>query len=199
MGIAPTDLPSIYDKVQTAVKGWHEGKGGVWDLRTIKKLETPRKIKDPSRIPVGDREAFQSIIKRQHHYKSEYVVYFSSEEESLDKIEESFEDPTYALSMGMSDELLRIKEIARIEMGKHEEGEFSHTVLLGSPEDLELTPLVDEGFEPPLKRELPTKFEYRRGYRRPAGKKTMTFISEGVFKAPVPCQKDEEYGYIHLH
>ncbi len=185
-------LESAYDyvlqnKIMVSVYGQHKG--------TIKDLWNYRKIKNKSYSAedIKNRMHYDTLI-REYLYDNEFFFYFGSpDHEPLKKIREAFASPVYALTVGNSDDLLKICKISEIsELNEEGLKQFEHTVVPGDisksyKHDINFNniPITETVFTPQVFL-LPTKFVFKGDERRVIERKAFTFISTSVvLKTPI--------------
>lgn len=139
--------------------------GFAKDLWSIKKI---KQGKIDTRSPY-----FRELL-----FFPQYLLVFGGDKEVLNKVEKAFRDPTYALSLGREDELVRIIDLKR-DFAKEGTNIFSGTILPLNIREINFEPILREGIimEPPIVDKLPTEFTInKKGVRTPKNKKEYTFI-----------------------
>ncbi len=126
-----------------------------------------------------------SIIKRDIYYRNIYYLVFKSETANIEKLKAAFENPYYALTLGNSDSLAKVKII---EDYKLEKSNFIEYALIEG--DI-INEVMNENFETgnefsiyttsdPIVYNLPVEFSYESDYgiRRVVKRKKYSFISK---------------------
>ncbi len=139
--------------------------GFAKDLWSIKKI---KQGKIDTRSPY-----FRELL-----FFPEYLLILGGDKDILDKVEGALKDPTYALSLGREDELVRIVNL-RKDVIKEGSNIFSGTILPLNIRKINFEPMLREGIimEPPIVDKLPTEFTInKKGVRTPKNKKEYSFI-----------------------
>jgi len=108
----------------------------------------------------------------------EFLLIFGGDNEALRIIEDSLNNPRYALSLGREDELVRVIDLKREKISRGR-NIFTGTILPFNIRDTGFETLLKEGIviEPPIIDKLPTEFSIdKKGIRVPIHKKEYTFI-----------------------
>nr|WP_320162745.1 CRISPR-associated protein Cas5 [uncultured Methanoregula sp.] len=169
------------NNILVSVYGTHEGR--MKDLWNYRKLSN----KEYSLVDIKSRLHY-SILIREFLYSNDFTFYFASENsEPLQQLQKSFRCPTYALTAGNSDDLLKICDISAIREIKPEKIiRFENTVVPGDLSksckhsiDLRQIPITETLYTPQVFL-LPTKFEFHGEARRVVERKPFTFISTPI-------------------
>jgi CRISPR-associated protein Cas5t len=158
------DKESIVRKVKISVLSLHVP-GFAKDLWTVQKIKQG-KIEELSPY-------FRELL-----FFPEYLLIFGGNKEIMGYIAEKLEDPTYPLSLGRDDELVRIIDLRWKTISKGD-NRFSGTILPLDINEFKFKPILQEGIlmEPPIRDRLPIGFVVsKKGIRTPLEKKTFTFI-----------------------
>lgn len=169
------------NKILVSVYGQHKGMmKDLWNYRKIKN-------KEYSAEDIKNRTHYDTLI-REYLYYNEFFFYFgSSNLKSLKELRKAFSSPVYALTVGNSDDLLKICEIHEIsELTEERLNLFEHTVLPGDISksykhdiDFEKIPITTTVFTPQVFL-LPTKFVFKGNERRVIERNLFTFVSTPV-------------------
>ena len=132
-----------------------------------------------------DKEVKKGIITREMHFINHYILVYASESQELVKqLENAFCHPEYALTLGTSDSLAKIKLLdSCLETESYEvencliEGNIISEVLLNIDKNISFTIYSTNE---PLVYDLPTKFAYESdfGVRRITARKTFSFVQK---------------------
>jgi len=130
----------------------------------------------------------------------------SDDKTVVDKVRDSFLNPHYALTLGNSDDLLKICKIGQIkEVTDSSSSEFQNTVLPGDHTgayepilDLENIPITETICAPQVFL-LPTAFTFDGNERRVSQRRHFTFVGSSVrLKEPIPAFQIEEEAMVLL-
>jgi len=126
-----------------------------------------------------------SVIKREIYFNNKYLVFFSSEEMTvINELKNKFENPIYALTLGNSDALAKVKIINSFVEGKSFDVE---NCLLENDVINEVMDNIDNGLNfsiystsDPILYDLPTEFYYESDYgvRKVIKRKKYSFITK---------------------
>ena len=174
-------------KILIGVIGKHDGiMKDLWNYRKLtNKAYTLEQIK---------KRNHYSILIREYLYNNQFTFFFAAENKTpLKEICDAFHSPHYALTVGNSDDLLKICSISKID-AINEENEikiynFENTVVPGDISkkcrfdkekiNFENLPIVYTLYTPQVFL-LPTKFKFEGDERRVIEKKLFTFIHTPV-------------------
>ncbi len=160
-------------------------KGLMKDLWNYRKVTVKEKKYTPE--DVRSRKHF-SILIREFLTDCEFTFFFGAEsEENLNIVREAMKDPTFALTAGNSDDLLKIVSISPISRVNAEPlTQFDHTILPGDV-SAQCTPVIDfrklpvtQTVETPRVFLLPTKFTFTGEHRAVVERKPFTFVGSPV-------------------
>jgi CRISPR-associated protein Cas5t len=149
-------------------------KGGTKDLWKYNKIKTGETLKD--------------VLMREYLVDFSLTLAIASEKHTtLSEIKNCFHNPRYALTLGNSDDLLKIKYISSIgEADMVRCSEFENTVLAGdhtsdyeSAIDLRNTPITYRVRAPQVFL-LPTSFKFNGKERRVSKRKQFTFVGSPI-------------------
>jgi len=177
MGLSALMAQHFFDdhEFEIGIVGHHEGK--VKDTWKYNKRSSAMHLYDP--LLDG------SIVKREHLIKNLFFIVFASDNEiSINKLKNSFENPIFALTMGNSDALAKIKAI-HDDLIIMEDNKVSNCLLAG---DAIGEVLKQAGKNPvfsiyqssePIKFDLPVRFNYKSDYgkRSIARVETFSFVT----------------------
>ncbi len=165
MGLQDNKLQNLFDSIQTnAILDSYSGT--ATDLWLITKLKTQGK---PESSP----------IMREILFEPQYSIYYSIHDyvnnTNLDDVIHAFYDPVFALSLGRSDELVKVKEVTKVDLYPAPSNEyyFKSTILpfnykdfFDKYEDLPLR--KGQTFSLPQLVSIPISFKIEHGHiRRP--------------------------------
>lgn len=176
--------------IQIGVYGSHKGlMRDLWNYRKVTKKEkkfTPADIKNRKHY---------SILIREYLTDCEFFFFFgAASKEPVAALREAMKNPVYALTVGNSDDLLKITRISPIEEVKEEPlAQFDHTILPGDV-SAECLPAIDfhtlpvtQTVDTPQVFLLPTKFNFEGDRRVVSERLPFTFVGSPVTIAtPVP-------------
>lgn len=176
--------------IQIGVIGNHRGiMRDLWNYRKITGKE-----KNYTEEDIKNRKHF-SVLIREYLFHCELTLFFGADsKEIIVALRESFRFPVYALTIGNSDDLLKILIVSDIfEAEKTECRHFEHTVLPGEFStaykpviDLKTAPVTQTVTAPQVYL-LPSKFLFTGEERRVAERKPFTFVGSPV-ELNVPVQ-----------
>ncbi len=143
---------------------------------------------------VKSGESLKDVIVREYLTDFSLFLAVGSENQSaLLKVNDCFRDPKYALTLGNSDDLLKIKDISSVDWADEKQTiEFENSVLAGdqtseyeSALDLRDTPLTYRVRAPQVFL-LPTAFRFEGEERRVTERKHFTFVGSPIrLKQPI--------------
>jgi len=176
--------------IQIGVYGSHKGlMRDLWNYRKVTGKErgfTPADIKNRKHY---------SILIREYLTDCEFSFFFgAASREPLAALREAMKNPVYALTVGNSDDLLKITRISSIEEVKEEPlAQFDHTILPGNV-SAECLPAIDfrtlpvtQTVDTPQVFLLPTKFDFEEDRRVVSERLPFTFVGSPVtITTPVP-------------
>lgn len=134
------------------------------------------------------KESLKDVLIREYLTDFSFnIAIASSEQEVLSKVRYGFCNPKYALTLGNSDDLFKIKHISSIvEATQDECSTFENTVLAGdqtldyeSAIDLKNTPITYRVRAPQVFL-LPTAFSFNKEERRVSKRKLFTFVGSPI-------------------
>lgn len=167
-------------------------KGMMKDLWNYRKITT--KEKNYTEEQIKNRTHF-SVLIREYLCDCEFMFYFGvGNQRVAAELRDCFSAPFYALTIGNSDDLFKVRTIsAVIEAGTTEWKHFENTMLPGELSsaykpniDLKNMPIT-QSINSPQVYLLPTKFTFAGEERRVAERKLFTFIGSPV-ELNVPVQ-----------
>jgi len=173
MGLSALMAQQFFDdhEIEIGIAGYHEGK--MKDTWKYNKRSSAMHLYDP--LLDG------SIVKREHLIKNLFLIVFASDNElAINKLKDSFENPTFALTMGNSDALAKMKVI-HDDLTITEDRKISNCLLAG---DAIGEVLKQAGKNPvfsiyqssePIKFDLPVRFDYKSDYGKRSIAKVSTF------------------------
>ena len=157
-------------------------KGQIRDLWKYHKIKTGEVISD--------------VLLREYLVDFKMKLAIGSEDAKIvDQVREAFLDPHYALTLGNSDDLLKICRVGQREALKSSlYSEFKNTVLSGDHTgvyepvlDLKNTPIT-ETIRAPQVFLLPTAFSFKGNERRVSRREHFTFVGSPIqLKEPIPA------------
>jgi CRISPR-associated protein Cas5t len=152
----------------------------------IKKEGTGKDLWSYSKIK--SQEVIKDILIREFMYGIHAELFFACEDETIiEQIYYAFKDPTYALTLSNSDELIKITNLEIIsELSTGEENHLKNTWVEGNHiKDFELdwdyvkSIPIKLTLRPPVVKNLPVDFEFNQNEEREATKlKKFTFFEE---------------------
>lgn len=184
LGLTYQDALNYRDKqvVHFGISGSHRGE--MRDLWKYNKVKSGEVLKD--------------VLIREYLTDCKLTIIIGSQsEEVVSEIREGFKNPTYALSAGNSDNLMKLREISDIAVAKEELcSDFENTVLPGNQLS-EYKPLIDFENLPvtytvrsPRVFLLPTTFEFDGEERRVNSREEFTFVGSAIrIRHPVPSYR----------
>lgn len=172
-------------QIRFGIRGKHQSKANdLWKYKKIKEKET-----------------ISAVLTREILMNIDVVIYIAAEKEHTAKeLNEFFSRPRYTLTLGTSDDLLKIKRLSVVQKGKIIEAvDFSNTILAGdhsanyeSNIDINKVPLLQE-IKTPQVFLLPDDFSFKGYERRVISKKHYTFIDLPVkLRQPVKAIMDND-------
>jgi len=181
------------NRILVSVSGTHRGiMKDLWNYRKIRsKPYTAEELKSRFHYSVLTREY---LI-----YPSFTFVYAAETKEKLELIRKAFEHPVYALTVGNSDDLLKVQQVSPIEERTSEVlAEFENTVLPGDVSSLctydVKALLMDKPITFSLRMpevfSLPTGFSFKGSIRTGINPRPFTFVSNPV------SLKEPLHGYV---
>jgi len=170
LGLSPLQAQEFFEArdLKIGVYGKYDGKcSDTWKYN--------KKIRDMRTYDPGKDG---SIIQKEHLVHSRFIIAFSSESpDVISKLNESFQNPKYALTMGNSDSLAFVKNV-ETDLPSISKNEVEYCILKGDVIDNVMS-LASEKLEfsiyhtsEPLTYDLPIKFQYESDY----GKRTVSEI-----------------------
>ncbi len=129
-------------------------------------------------------------------------------EEDVCALAAAFRDPAYALTLGTSDDLVKILHVSQVvDVEEHAHADFENTVLSGDKTglydpaiDLQATP-VSFTIRSPQVYLLPTDFSFegRDGGRRVSRRELFTFVGSPItLKEPIPAHRADGHTFALL-
>lgn len=143
-------------------------------------------------------ESLKDVLVRE--YLTDFSLFLavgSENQTALLQINDCFRDPKYALTLGTSDDLMKIKDISSVAWVEEEQTlEFENLVLAGdqtsdyeSTLDLRNTPITYRVRAPQVFL-LPTAFSFEGEERRVTQRKHFTFVGSPIrLKQPIPAHR----------
>ncbi len=178
------------NKILIGMTGSHKGMmKDLWNYRKITGKE-----KNYTEEDIKNRKHY-SVLIREYLFDCEFTLFFGVDNQKVAaELREGFLSPFYALTIGNSDDLFKVRTISDIiEAITVEWRHFENTVLPGvlssayKPNiDLKRMPIT-QSINPPQVYLLPTKFTFAGEERRVAERKLFTFIGSPV-ELNVPVQ-----------
>lgn len=172
LGLSPKESQEFFEsEFEFGISGYTQGKAN--DLWKYQKLKGKAFISD--------------ILTREILFNGFFVLAFASENQyKIEKLQQAFKKPTFALTLGNSDSLVKVIQISVIadfiECNELKncliEGNVMNEVL-NQPNELEFS--LKDGVDP-LSYEIPVAFEYNSDYgvRKVVRRKEFSFIGTGV-------------------
>lgn len=139
-------------------------------------------------------EVISDVLLREYLVDFRMKLVIGSENEgSLTRVRDSFSNPYYALTLGNSDDLLKICKVGQVESLKgYPSEEFQNTVLLGDHAgiyepilDLKNTPITETICAPQVFL-LPTAFSFVGKERRVSRREHFTFVGSPIRLTGIP-------------
>lgn len=143
-------------------------------------------------------EVRSDVLKREFLFRPVYRLYYSCKDrEILDQLRQAFLSPSWALSLGTSDDIARMEEVSQIEAIEGIRGgavELSHSLIPGDQSDnysfdwevIKNTP-IRQSLELPVVKQLPVGFIFGPdGERKACEYRAFTFLS-GIQRLKNPC------------
>lgn len=165
------------------VTGEHKGlMRDLWNYRKITGKE-----KNYTQEDIKSRKHF-SVLIREYLFHFDVTIVLGAEEESIcNDLRRAFLSPVFALTLGNSDDLFKVRSVSQMaNMTPHECIEFENTMLPGDISaaykpnvDLKNLP-VTETIRSPQVYLLPTKFTFEGEERRVAERRPFTFVGSSV-------------------
>lgn len=156
---------------------------------------------------VKSGESLKDVLVREYLTDFSLNIAIASREQTvLSGIRDSFSNPKYALTLGNSDDLFKIRYISPIEKAeKIERSNFENTVLAGnqtldyeSDIDLKNTPITYRVRAPQVFL-LPTSFNFKGEERRVSKRQQFTFVGSPIkLKQPLSVYNVENMGFFLL-
>lgn len=174
------------NKIQIGVYGYNKGlMRDLWNYRKYKKLT--KKEKENFEDYIENRNHY-SILIREYLFDNNFIFYFGSEDvKCITYIKSAFSSPVYPLTVGNSDDLMKICKIGEIDQKeKSKLNNFEHTVLPGDltqlyKNDIDFNQLpIIQTVNTPQVYLLPTKFSFQGNERRVSERQKFTFVSTPV-------------------
>jgi CRISPR-associated protein Cas5t len=134
------------------------------------------------------------------------VAIASKDQTDITEVRNCFCNPKYALTLGNSDDLFKIKHIgAVVDSEEEQDSTFENTMLAGDQAldykpnfDLKNTPITYRVMAPQVFL-LPTAFNFKGGERRVRERKLFTFVGSPIkVKNPLPVYKVENTAFFLL-
>ena len=173
MGISALMAQQFFDdhEIEIGIAGHHKGK--MKDTWKYNKRSSAMHLYDP--LTDG------SIVKREHLIKNLFFLVFASDNKSvITRLQEAFKNPTFALTMGNSDALAKIKVI-HDELIITEDSKVSNCLLAGDAigevlKQADKNPVfsIYQSSEP-IKFDLPVRFNYKSDYGKRSIARVDTF------------------------
>ncbi|OHE56121.1 MAG: hypothetical protein A2Z47_13430 [Thermodesulfovibrio sp. RBG_19FT_COMBO_42_12] len=183
LGLEEAYRYSDENNILVGVSGRHMGMmKDLWNYRKITGKERKYTEED-----IKNRMHF-SVLIREYLFNFELMLFFgAANKQTAENLRESFYSPIFALTLGNSDDLLKVQTISDvIEQSPAECSFFEHTLIQGDlsaeykPKiDLRTTPITETISAPQIFL-LPTKFSFNGEERRVAERKPFTFIGSPV-------------------
>lgn len=151
----------------------------------------------------------KGVVKRDIFYRKDFEIYIVTKDESIlstERIRDAFYNPSWALSLGRDDEIIKIAQIRMVQLNETKVAKFENTLLpfdvkerggKPCPEDIQKF-LKGEivSLEPPLIVSLPSRFAYNleKGIREGVDIHAYSFIGKNgiVLSESVEGVVDEE-------
>lgn len=133
---------------------------------------------------IKDKEVISAVLTREYLYELSFSIYFACNNRSItEEIRGWFLDPTYAITAGNSDDLVKIIKVGEIVEADYEElHEFENTILPGdhsdnyiSNIDIKNAPIMRDIFVPQVYL-LPSEFSFNGEERRVLKRESYTFV-----------------------
>lgn len=156
---------------------------------------------------IKSKESLKDVLIREYLTDFSLNIAIASRERTvLSEVRDCFCNPKYALTLGNSDDLFKIKHISSIvEAAKDECSTFENTVLAGdqtvdyeSAIDLKNTPITYRVRAPQVFL-LPTAFSFNEEERRVSKREQFTFVGSPIkLKQPLSVYKVEDIMFFLL-
>jgi CRISPR-associated protein Cas5t len=185
LGLSLEEIHKLVDNQGFLVGVYGFNKGLMKDLWNYRKLTG--KEKKYTEDDIKNRRQY-SILIREYLFENLFIFYFGcSELDKLEQLRSAFLSPVYPLTVGNSDDLLKICKIENITEEKERElKKFEYTILPGDLSllynndiDFSQIPIVKTVSTPQVFL-LPTKFTFEGDERRVSKRQKFTFVSTPV-------------------
>jgi len=171
MGMSPRMVQDFFDETpfKLGVMGYHEGRAN----------DTWKYNRRTTNMHLYDSLIDGSIIQRELLIHNRFVLSFSSEnKDALTALQNAFQNPVFALTMGNSDSLAKVKKVDNNVVFKRQSklkyclaaGDVVGEVIRNATENLSFS--IYQTTEP-ITYDLPTRFNYKSDY----GKRTVSNIA----------------------
>jgi CRISPR-associated protein Cas5 subtype I-B len=154
--------------------------GETRDLWRYKKIKARANMdKSDDTVVIDGTQYFSAILVRECLFIPHYVIYVSSERLLLEEIQNALENPVYALSLGREDELIKIRNLQRVNLTYKENLLYTNTVLpfniFTEGYEIDLSSFVPgQKIIPPSVERMPIKFKYDHQTRESISYQTVT-------------------------
>jgi CRISPR-associated protein Cas5t len=185
LGLGLEEVHKVVEEQGILVGVYGLNKGLMRDLWNYRKLTG--KEKKYTEEDIKNRRQY-SILIREYLYENQFIFYFGLDDfKKLECLRSAFLSPKYPLTVGNSDDLLKISRVGEVIEGKNcKLDKFEHTVipgdlsqLYGNDIDFSQIPIVQTVSTPQVYL-LPTKFVFEGDERRVSERKKFTFVSTPV-------------------
>ena len=172
MRMSPKETQEFFDSAEFAMGVYGTSQGQAKDLWKYRKLK--------SRGEVISAVLSKEIL----FFNNYYIVYGAQDSAMIKKIRTSFDHPGYALTLGSSDSLAKVRLISDFELAESDmvenclmEGNIIAEVLEHSNNGLDFSLYSSRE---PISHNLPTRFEYESDYgiRRVVKRKEFSFVGK---------------------
>lgn len=185
LGLSLEDIHKLVEDQGFLVGVYGFNKGLMRDLWNYRKLTG--KEKKYTEDDIKNRRQY-SVLIREYLFDNLFIFYFGCDElEKLEHLRSAFLSPVYPLTVGNSDDLLKICKIGDIiEENECKINKFEYTILPGDmslhyKNDIDFTQLpIVQIVSTPQVLLLPTKFVFEGDERRVSERQKFTFVSTPV-------------------
>ncbi len=156
---------------------------------------------------IKSEESLKDVLIREYLTDFSLTVAIASKDQTdITEVRNCFCNPKYALTLGNSDDLFKIKHIgAVVDSEEEQDSTFENTMLAGDQAldykpnfDLKNTPITYRVMAPQVFL-LPTAFNFKGGERRVRERKLFTFVGSPIkVKNPLPVYKVENTAFFLL-
>jgi len=192
-GLDDTELEPLYDETLVGViideRTFREFGGKAMDLWTIAK-------------PKAAGEAESAVIIRDLLFNMSYWIYLRSKHHAPEDLKQAFLDPVYALTLGRSDELIKVKSNDIVNLAKAEQNAIYRWTVL--PFDYRKKRYEFEKKEiyqgtTPQVFKIPSAFSYDKRVRDPRKYEFCTHVFDiGVrIKDSIGWRDDDKYFFMY--